>query len=62
MSRDLFKNAGYSHLGGIGGIHCPCCDNKLSKKRKGRTGRNLFNRMRRSTLTQALKKELSFEL
>ena len=58
MTKDLFKTAGYKYIG-PGGIRCPCCDNKLSHKRKSKINRNLFSTMRRSILKQSLVKEIN---
>ncbi len=54
--KDLFKICGYKHLGGPGGLKCPCCDNKLSNKRKSKINRNLFNKLRRNSLKILTKK------
>lgn len=54
---DLFKKAGLKYLGGPGGLKCPCCDNKLSHKRKSKINRNLFSKLRRTHLKQQLKYE-----
>lgn len=55
--KDLYKQAGYKYLG-PGGLKCPCCDGKLSHKRKSKINRNLFSTMRRSILNRMLMKEL----
>ena len=44
---DAFKKAQHHHTG-IGGIHCPCCNN-LAKKGHGRTDR-AFNGMARAKI------------
>lgn len=53
MTKDLFKSAGYKYIG-PGGIKCPCCDKKLSHKRKSKINRNLLNTMKRSILKMNL--------
>ena len=55
--KDIFKIAGFKYIG-PGGILCPCCDRKLSHKRKSKVSRNLFSRLRRSILKQNLHKDL----
>ena len=55
--KDLYKQAGYKYLG-TEGLKCPCCDSKLSHKRKSKINRNLFSTMRRSILKRLLLKEL----
>ncbi len=55
--KDLFKMVGFKYLG-PGGIKCPCCDNKLSHKRKSKINRNLLSSMRRSILRMNLINEL----
>ena len=57
--RDIFKQVGYKYLGPEG-IKCPCCDSKLSHKRKSKINRNLFSTMRRSILKRMLYIELNF--
>ena len=57
--RDIFKQVGYKYLG-PGGIKCPCCDSKLSHKRKSKINKNLFSTMRRSILKRMLYRELNF--
>lgn len=57
MTKDIFKAAGYKFIG-PGGLKCPCCDRKLSHKRKSKINRNLLSTMRRSILKQQLIKEL----
>lgn len=58
MTKDLFKYAGYKYIG-PGGLKCPCCDKKLSHKRKSKINRNLLSTMKRSILKQMLVKELN---
>ena len=59
--KDLYKQVGYKYLG-PGGLQCPCCDSKLSHKRKSKINRNLFSTMRRSILKRLLLKELNEEI
>jgi hypothetical protein len=53
--KDLFKLYGFKYLG-PGGINCPCCDSKLSHKRKSKIRRNLFSKLRRNLLKVELLK------
>jgi transcription initiation factor IIE alpha subunit len=57
--KDLYKEAGFLYIGGPGGMKCPCCDNKMSKKRKSKIQRNLFSKLRRTWLKRLTKKEIS---
>jgi len=58
--RDLFKSAGAKFIG-LGGIHCQCCDSKMSTKRKSKRTKHLFSRIRRSILKRNTIKEIRDE-
>ena len=57
MSKDIFKVAGY-HWIGPGGIHCQCCDNKLSHHRKSKIQRNMLSKLKRNALKIQLRKDI----
>ena len=60
--KDLFKRCARKHLGGPGGINCPCCDNGLSKKRKSKHGKNLFSKLRRNSVKQLTENIIRYDL
>lgn len=40
------------------GLKCPCCDSKLSHKRKSKQNRNLFSKLRRNGFRILTRKEI----
>jgi hypothetical protein len=55
--KDLFKASGFKYLGPYG-LKCPCCDSKLSHKRKTKINRNAFNQLKRANLKRILLEEI----
>ncbi len=55
---DIFNKCGTKHLG-PGGLKCSCCDSGLSKKRKSKSGKNKFSKLRRAFLKVLTFKEIN---